>query len=129
MILAILHNQQKFERLAEFSLDNAMIEIERLRQLKETSANNRPSEEQQDATSITLSEKAKGKLPEGSLSRVSSTSSISQQQQNNNMPSRQVSLSSIASTASLLPGVKNGFTPTDDWVSFYNQLNIYYITY
>ncbi|GAA5806668.1 hypothetical protein MFLAVUS_000016 [Mucor flavus] len=116
LILAILHNQQKFERLAEFSLDNAMIEIERLRQLKETSANNRPSEEQQDATSITLSEKAKGKLPEGSLSRVSSTSSISQQQQNNNMPSRQVSLSSIASTASLLPGVKNGFTPTDDWI-------------
>lgn len=119
LILAILRNQQKFERLADFSLDNAMIEIERLRLLKETSTNNRPSEEQQDAASITLSEKAKGKLPEGSLSRVSSTSSISQQQPNN-MPSRQVSLSSIASTASLLPGVKNGFTPTDDWVSFYN---------
>ncbi|KAI9273545.1 high-temperature-induced dauer-formation protein [Helicostylum pulchrum] len=115
LILAILRNQQKFESLADFSLDNAMIEIERLSLLKETSTNNRPSEEQQDAASITLSEKAKGKLPEGSLSRVSSTSSISQQQPNN-MPSRQVSLSSIASTASLLPGVKNGFTPTDDWI-------------
>lgn len=103
-----------------------------MRQLKEASAANRQRQSSDDSqqhqitspdsvSSIPLSEKAKGKLPEGSLSRVSSTSSISQQP---SMPIRQASLSSITSTASLLPGVKNGFTPTDDWVKL-NHLYIY----
>lgn len=82
-----------------------MMEIERLRQLKET-RHRRQSTDEPDSP---LSEKAKGKLPETSLSRVSSNSSISPN------PHRQASISSISSTSSL-PGAKNGFIPTDDWV-------------
>lgn len=132
LIYAILRNHQKFQKLAELSLDNALIEIERLRQLKEASNTNRlqrhSTDESQipmspDSTSsnnsngIPLSEKAKGKLPEGSLSRVSSTSSLAQASP---PPLRQSSISSVISTASLLPGAKNGFIPTDDWVNVVN---------
>lgn len=127
LIYAILKNHQKFQKLAEFSLDNAMIEIERLRQLKENRLRRQSIEDAQSPVlssnslsgSHALSEKAKGKLPEGSLSRTSSNSSMSQQQQQTRTgapPIRQSSVSSINSTASL-PGAKNGFIPTDDWVS------------
>lgn len=125
LIFAILKNHQKFQKLAEFSLDNAMIEIERLRQLKENRLRRQSIDDAQppvlSPTSLsgshTLSEKAKGKLPEGSLSRTSSNSSMSQQQQTRTgtPPIRQSSVSSINSTASL-PGAKNGFIPTDDWI-------------
>lgn len=115
LIYAILRSHQKFQKLAEFSLDNAMIEIERLRQIKEASSiTNRMArhsiDEIQPDSPLALSEKAKGKLPEASLSRVSSTSSLAQPPHS---PLRQSSVSSIAS---LLPGAKNGFIPTDDWV-------------
>jgi hypothetical protein len=120
LIFAILRNHQKFQKLTEFSLDNALIEIECLNQLKENRLTRQSTDESQSSTaaavdasntqdSIALSEKAKGKLPEGSLPRVASTSSIG--------PHRQASVSSTSSTASLLPGAKNGFIPTDDWVS------------
>lgn len=110
MIYAILKNHQKFEKLAEFSLDNALIEIERIRQAKENRVaqqQRQPSEE----SSGSMSEKAKGKLPEGSLSRASSSSSV------HSLPQRQSSVSSVSSIGSLLPGAKNGFIPTDDWVN------------
>lgn len=100
-----------------------MIEIERLRQLKENRLTRQSTDESQSPvttaaagvgeTATVLSEKAKGKLPEGSLSRVSSTSSVGAA--GGNGPHRQASVSSISSTASL-PGAKNGFIPTDDWV-------------
>lgn len=123
LIFAILKNHQKFQKLAEFSLDNAMIEIERLRQLKENRLRKQSIDEAQppilSPNSIhTLSEKAKGKQPEGSLSRTSSNSSMTQPPpppHTTSPPIRQSSVSSINSTSSL-PGVKNGFIPTDDWV-------------
>lgn len=93
-----------------------MIEIERSRQLKENRLRKQSIDEVQppilSPNSIhTLSEKAKGKQPEGSLSRTSSNSSMTQPP-----PIRQSSGSSVNSISSL-PGVKNGFIPTDDWVS------------
>ncbi|KAL0143234.1 high-temperature-induced dauer-formation protein-domain-containing protein [Mucor lusitanicus] len=126
LVYTILRNHQKFEKLAEFSLDNAMIEIERLRQLKESRLLQQQQQQQQqslqrqssvdplpDPTSPGgLSEKAKGKLPEGSLSRTSSASSL----QSTTGPQRQSSVSSVSSVSSFLPGAKNGFIPTDDWV-------------
>ncbi|KAI7892721.1 high-temperature-induced dauer-formation protein-domain-containing protein [Mucor mucedo] len=122
LIYAILRNHQKFQKLAEFSLDNALIEIERLRQSKEAATHRLPRHSIDEAAagaspdstaSLPLSEKAKGKLPEASLSRVSSTSSIPPA---TNSPMRQSSVSSVLSTTSLLPGAKNGFIPTDDWI-------------
>ncbi|KAF7723641.1 hypothetical protein EC973_001783 [Apophysomyces ossiformis] len=66
----------------------------------------------EEAQTEELSEKAKGKLPENSkLSRHSSQASLP------SMPERQASVSSMVSAGSLLPGAKNGFIPTADWVS------------
>lgn len=121
MIFAILRDHQKFEKLANFNLENALIETERLRLLKESRLvqQHRHSIDEQipDPTSPGgLSEKARGKLPEASsLSRVSSTSSI--HSSGAPLPQRQSSVSSISSTGSLLPGAKNGFIPTEDWVT------------
>ncbi|CAO3656442.1 unnamed protein product [Mucor fragilis] len=130
LIYAILRNHQKFEKLAEFSLDNAMIEIERLRQLKESRLLQQQQQQQplQRQSSVDplpdptspggLSEKAKGKLPEGSLSRTSSASSLQSTAAAAAAagPQRQSSVSSVSSVSSFLPGAKNGFIPTDDWV-------------
>lgn len=105
-----------------------MTEIERLRQFKESRLLQHQQQQQQQQHNIQigdeqtpdsnspggLSEKAKGKLPEGSLSRVSSTSSV--HSSSAALPQRQSSVSSISSTGSLLPGAKNGFIPTEDWV-------------
>ncbi|KAI8350341.1 high-temperature-induced dauer-formation protein-domain-containing protein [Choanephora cucurbitarum] len=95
-IYAVLRSHRKFEKLAEFNLENGLIEIER--QLK------RQQEDNLQEGHHDLSEKAKGKLPE-SLSGGSSGI---------NTPQRQPSVSSIGSMA--LPGAKNGFIPTDEWI-------------
>ncbi|KAI8062826.1 high-temperature-induced dauer-formation protein-domain-containing protein [Gilbertella persicaria] len=113
LVYAILRSHRKFQRLAEFSLDNALIEIERARQAKESRLPRQSSEEPGGATSPGMSEKAKGKLPEVSLSRSSTGSSAQSLQAT---PQRQPSVSSIGSAANLLPGAKNGFIPTDDWI-------------
>ncbi|KAI7907919.1 high-temperature-induced dauer-formation protein-domain-containing protein [Cokeromyces recurvatus] len=108
LIFMILRYHQKFEKIAEFSLDNAIIEMERIRHLKETRLQQRESGGENG-----MSEKARGKLPEGSsLSRVSSNSSMQFQRQQSSS-----SLSSMNSSGNLvLPGTKNGFIPTEDWV-------------
>ncbi|KAI8372120.1 high-temperature-induced dauer-formation protein-domain-containing protein [Blakeslea trispora] len=99
-VYAILRGHRKFQKLAEFNLENGLMEIER--HLK------RQQEDGSQEGNHDLSEKAKGKLPE-SLSRVSSGSS------GITTPQRQSSVSSIGSMA--LPGAKNGFIPTDQWVN------------
>ncbi|KAG0175125.1 hypothetical protein DFQ30_000608 [Apophysomyces sp. BC1015] len=146
LVYTIVRNHVKFEKLRDFTLESAVAEIERLRQLKEekvrrvspsvapattttsppppppivqepTSEENDQPETASDKPSSDpltdeLSEKAKGKLPEGSkLSRQSSQASLP------SVPQRQPSVSSMVSTGSLLPGAKNGFIPTADWVS------------
>ncbi|KAI9474145.1 MAG: high-temperature-induced dauer-formation protein-domain-containing protein [Benjaminiella poitrasii] len=103
LIFMILRHHQKFEKLAEFSLDNAVIEIEKIRQMKETATTMR---NQQQSTENGMSEKARGKLPEAGGSaiqcqRQQSSSSLSSTNSNNNL---------------VLPGAKNGFIPTEDWV-------------
>ncbi|KAI8877401.1 hypothetical protein K501DRAFT_337444 [Backusella circina FSU 941] len=117
MMYFILRSHQKFEKLSEFTLDNAVLEIEKSRQSKlaaKSDDNTENSNNDQRETNSLLSEKAKGKLPEGaSLSRVSSSSSIQSQRQE---PVRQSSVSSIHSLGNLLPGAKNGFIPTENWV-------------
>ncbi|EPB85631.1 hypothetical protein HMPREF1544_07625 [Mucor circinelloides 1006PhL] len=120
LVYTILRNHQKFEKLAEFTLDHAMMEIERLHQAKENRLlQQQPLQRQSSVDPLPdptspggLSEKAKGKLPEGSLSRTSSTSSL----HSTAGPQRQSSVSSVSSVSSFLPGAKNGFIPTDDWV-------------
>lgn len=120
MIFTILRNHQKFEKLAEFSLDNALIEIERLHQAKENRILQRQSSAEQPADPSSpggMSEKAKGKLPENPLSRQSSTSSLQSNGNGSQYHSqRQSSVSSVSSVGSFLPGAKNGFIPTDDWI-------------
>lgn len=98
LIYAILRNHAKIQKLADFTLDNALIELDRIHNSEES-----PVVDTEDSR---LSEKAKGKMPEGSLSRTSSASS------NVSHPARQQSMSSITT----LQGDKNKFTPTDDWV-------------
>jgi hypothetical protein len=108
----ILRHHQKFEKLSEFTLDNAILEINQVR--PSTVRADDPEAHEQNESSNGLSDKAKGKLPEGaSISRVSSSSSIQSQRQG---PVRQSSTSSIQSVVNLLPGAKNGFIPTEHWV-------------
>ncbi|RCH99794.1 hypothetical protein CU098_000310, partial [Rhizopus stolonifer] len=59
LVYAILRSHRKFQRLAEFSLDNALIEIERARQAKESRLPRQSSEEPGGATNPGMSEKAK----------------------------------------------------------------------
>ncbi|KAI8980299.1 high-temperature-induced dauer-formation protein-domain-containing protein [Pilobolus umbonatus] len=107
LIYAVIRNHQKIQKLADFNLDNATTELDRQYQAKES---NRPSVDEQSAIlpiemdGERMSEKAKGKLPEGSISRTSSVSSgVSN-----------VQTPTIAST--LLPGTRSGFVPTEEWV-------------
>lgn len=87
-VYALVRNALKFQKLADFNLDAA---------LSEKSSNIARKHATDDEAG--LSEKAKGKLPEGStLTRHSSSSS---QLQSNNVS---------------FPGIKNGFIPTENWV-------------
>ncbi|CEI93251.1 hypothetical protein RMCBS344292_07490 [Rhizopus microsporus] len=94
-VYTLVRNALKFQKLADFNLDAA---------LSERSSNIARKHATDDEAG--LSEKAKGKLPEGStLTRHSSSSS---QLQSNNV---------------LFPGIRNGFIPTQDWVnSWHSQL-------
>ncbi|KAL0089759.1 high-temperature-induced dauer-formation protein-domain-containing protein [Phycomyces blakesleeanus] len=64
-----------------------------------------------------VSDKVRGKRPEHLLSRGTSEGSLSFQ------GFRQGRSSSVVSTASLMPGAKHGFTPTEEWVQkWHDQL-------
>ncbi|KAI8968903.1 high-temperature-induced dauer-formation protein-domain-containing protein [Mycotypha africana] len=127
-IYTILRNQQRFQKLADFTLENALLDIERAR-LNRLSLQQQPHHQGQLSSDDNLSEKQKGKLPECALSRVSSTASVTSQQQLQEQPSsptkpqlrlmhRQSSVMSVNSITSNapLPGAKNGFIPTEEWV-------------
>lgn len=125
LVYAIVRNHTKFEKLRDFTLEKAIAEIERAQQRKQekTVLNDNKSSESVNTTNSAaesgsnpktdqdgLSEKARGKLPESA-----STSSL-QQPQTGAQPERQASGSSTASVTSILPGAKNGFIPTEQWV-------------
>ena len=153
---AIVRNNTRFEKLRDFTLDGAIAEVERIRQLKEeklrqnsnpataSSATTRPSGENHtseaaathpaasnDDTSKSnsdaegLSDKARGKRPESTSPQPQNDHNDDTSTEGNNdtihtpttptMPPRQASSTSLSSA--VLPGAKNGFIPTEDWVS------------
>ncbi|KAI7852075.1 high-temperature-induced dauer-formation protein-domain-containing protein, partial [Circinella umbellata] len=78
---------------------------------EDASQKNDKQEQQSPQEQDGLSEKARGKLPESTTENASSTSS----------------LASTTSTSTVqLPGAKNGFTATEDWVSqWHSQLPLH----
>lgn len=158
---AIVRNNTRFEKLRDFTLDGAIAEVERIRQLKEEKlrqSNNpaatpntttKPSGEENQTSEAAptsggsggdtskssnsdaegLSDKARGKRPESTSpqqpqSGANDHNNDTSTEGNNDtmhtpmtptMPPRQASSTSLSSA--VLPGAKNGFIPTEDWVS------------
>lgn len=141
LVYEILRHRKRFEKLRTFTLESALEEMERTRlSNEEKTRHSRPSPapSAHTATKINnepehssglplsphegLSEKAKGKLPEGSLTEASRTPSSSSLQSSAGAPQRQNSAAgSTLSEISLLPGAKHGFLPTEEWVSGTND--------
>lgn len=147
---AIVRNNTRFEKLRDFTLDGAIAEVERIRQLKEeklrqnsnSAATTRPSGESHASEATTtaasggdtsksnsdaegLSDKARGKRPENTSPQQPHNAANESSTEGNSdtirtpttptMPQRQASSTSLSSA--VLPGAKNGFIPTEDWVS------------
>jgi hypothetical protein len=89
-----VRNHRKFERLQDFSLENALLEVEKVQPLKES-------------TSDGTTESVEGKK-ELWFQRPGSDQSTR----------RNSSQSSIHSITNPLPGSKNGFIPTEEWVKY-----------
>ncbi|KAI9321708.1 high-temperature-induced dauer-formation protein-domain-containing protein [Dichotomocladium elegans] len=143
IVYAIVRSSNKFEKLRDFNLESAIAELDRIRQLKEekqrqnaaASALPAPTsshppveskqQQQEDAqpnaedaaapATESLSDKARGKRPEGSSS-AAELSSVGPQRQMST-----TSVSSMSTIATVLPGAKNGFLPTDSWVREWHQ--------
>lgn len=148
---AIVRNNTRFEKLRDFTLDGAIAEVERIRQLKEeklrqssnptatpNTTTTRPSGEESQTSEAAasdtsksnsdaegLSDKARGKRPESTSPQQPQNGANDPSTEGNNdtmqtpmtptMPQRQASSTSLSSA--VLPGAKNGFIPTEDWVS------------
>ncbi|KAI9268708.1 high-temperature-induced dauer-formation protein-domain-containing protein, partial [Sporodiniella umbellata] len=109
-VCAILRNSQKFKRLANFNLDNAL--IEKSKQIKEL-RRQKSAEEQKTRDAAREGEQEVEQLE--AISRQSSSSS-------NPIPSNQVSLEHLS-------GAKNGFNPTHEWAeSWHSCLSLDTIT-
>lgn len=154
LVYAIVRNNTRFEKLRDFTLDGAIAEVERIRQLKEEklrqnsnpAATTQPSGESPASEATTtapsggdtsksnsdaegLSDKARGKRPESTSpqqphnaandhnneSSTEGNSDTIRTPTTPTMPQRQASSTSLSSA--VLPGAKNGFIPTEDWVS------------
>ncbi|KAI8878046.1 hypothetical protein K501DRAFT_259354 [Backusella circina FSU 941] len=97
LVYAIIRNHRKFERLHEFSLKNALLEVEKAYLLKESAS-------EETTTNNNDSMEVKKEL---SFQRPGA----------GQFTQRHSSLSSVHSISTLFPGVKNGFIPTEEWVN------------
>ncbi|KAL0097800.1 high-temperature-induced dauer-formation protein-domain-containing protein [Phycomyces blakesleeanus] len=149
-VYAIVRNHAKFERLRDLSFTNALAEIERLRQLKESKIQtdqgpeeNKSVVETNNGPDVNKSQESLAENPSSPRNTGSNSegnSEESQAIQNTKLfaqglsespegqdfsrtPQRQGSISSTISTPSVLPGAKHGFVPTEEWWSrWHSQL-------
>ncbi|OAD76099.1 hypothetical protein PHYBLDRAFT_180518 [Phycomyces blakesleeanus NRRL 1555(-)] len=128
-IYAIVRNHKKFERLRDMTMENALEDIENSRLLKEGAQRSQhiPASPSHSIPPLSPSKEVSGSPftesgGDVSESEISATTRVSGELGLDQVSDKGRS-SSVVSTASLMPGAKHGFTPTEEWVQkWHDQL-------